>query len=228
MTYYRPNTTLFGDHSSLNGTVTLTLDGIDYGMSLLVGDPSRGQYYIDLPIDGILNAPRGCLAYFFTVVDQEGTWYLPETGYYATWNDGTYGNPNGCFANWVPSAAAPNDTDRPPPFPPIPCPRPSFWLELTEDQSHLWQSATFSASGLEALIVEASSAAGPGTSLRLSTFDLVQYTDITKLPANAGVQLPVPGNDAEPPASWGGVAASFNGKYLLAGQYPGPLYTSNK
>jgi len=228
MTYYRPNSTLFGDHSSLNGTATLTLDGIDYGMSLLVGEPSRGQYYVDLAIDGILNAPRSCLAYYFTVKDQEGTWFLPETGYFATWNDGTHGNPNGCFDNWIPTAVGPTKSARPPPFPPTPCPHPSYWLQLTEDQPRHWKSTTITTDRLQALIVESSSTAGPGTALRLSTFDLVQYTDIKQLSANSATPLPIPGVDAEPPSSWGAVASSFDGQYIVAGQYPGPLYTSHK
>jgi len=119
-------------------SVAVTVNGSSHNMTLLLGDSARGQYSVTIPA---LDLREGCKQYYFTVQNQDGTFRLPETGYYATWFDGIVALVNGqssdisplllCFDNWVPEPEP--ATSHPPPPPPsslADCGGRAYWIEL--------------------------------------------------------------------------------------------------
>jgi len=71
----------------------VVVNGVGYSLTLDVGSPSLGNYYLELPTAG------GCRQYYFVFVDGYGnTWQYPSTGFFNTYGEG------GCTADWEDTA----------------------------------------------------------------------------------------------------------------------------
>ena len=111
--------------------VTMILVGVkSLPMTLWLGKADKGQYQISLS-----NLPmvKECLRYYFTVINTDGKFRYPESGYYGAWFDGNLANakfPNipgvdtggywVCYDNWLeekprsPLKATPSALNLPP------------------------------------------------------------------------------------------------------------------
>jgi len=111
-TYYSPQDIFI---KRLEPRVSLYLGGESFDMELLLGDAHRGQYFVSLPVTTLRGkcgslARLCCVPYQFTANGPDGTFYLPETGYYGVMASQERGcincaeSPPDCFDNWLESS----------------------------------------------------------------------------------------------------------------------------
>jgi len=209
-----------------------------YDMELVLGDDYRGLYSVSLTMP---QAP-GCLAYYFTVTNEDGTFFLPETGFYGTYSQGLSKsgsndlvNPVGmCYDNYLLTPVS--IPSRPPPPPSYQtCPKATvYWLEVGPGTGP-WEGVrlanyaadyTDTAGGFAYVALQGSSINPTQGKVFLS--DISLNTLVNKANFGNGSYVPaVPlvGRYAGY-VYYGDVAVSSDGKYLVAVQNAGSILIS--
>jgi len=106
-------------------------------MTLLLGDPARGQYFTEFDTGRLLPAIKGCLAYAFEFRMPNGqpTIFYPDTGMYGVYFNGII--PPGvdtqgifvCYDNYFPELGVVTNLTKPAPQP-LPlevCTKRAYW-----------------------------------------------------------------------------------------------------
>jgi len=116
--YYSPQDLLIKRSDPI---ISVSLGGELFDMELLLGDAHKGQYYASFSATGIwdicgFQTQLCCVPYQFTATSTDGTFYLPETGYYgiSAFQERACVNcppslPD-CFDNWLESSQQPPKT----------------------------------------------------------------------------------------------------------------------
>jgi len=173
MTYYSPK-------KLAPLTAVVNIDGVDYpltdpsawkqdpsGQGLGIGTPEQGLYIYREDISGRISPafPERCRAYYFQVNNTDGTFRLPENGYYGTCDYllrdlrttdvNLYANyPSSCADNWVETSPPP--IKQIPSFPPLPDKIDGQLYSLALGQSGPWGDITLHPGGDSALVVQTS------------------------------------------------------------------------
>jgi len=197
-------------------------------MTLLLGSGARGQYSV-----GVESVTRTCQYYYFTVTNDEGVHYFPESGYYATTWNGFYMGQHltfyECSDDWV---ASPVQETVTPPLPQLPsCPGRPYWMQLGPETGP-WEPALLS-SGTSNLYTKSvalqlnapdhkqGEVFPPLISLKIF-FDETNFGNGSYIP-----ELPLTGSHAGD-AHYGSVASSYDGVHLVAVEnFGGGVLTSN-
>jgi len=236
MTYYSPK-------KLIPSTIVVNIDGIDYPMKdpsawrqdpnvegLGIGTPDKGLYIYKEDISGRISPAfqERCRAYYFQVNNTDGTFRLPESGYYGTCDYllrdlrttgvNLYANyPPSCADNWVDTSPPP--IKQIPSFPQLPDKVDGSLYSIRLGQSGPWGNIALHPGGDSALAVQLSPS-GTGRENTLHYFESLSneifnsyFFSRTKKAITAdllGDRLL--GHYAE----WAGVTSSADGSKLFA------------